>query len=92
MTRALVTGGAKRLGRAMALYLAQRGHDVAVHYASSEADAPKRSWPRSARWGRRPSALQADLLDEAQVEALLPRAAEALGGTDPDAGQQRLDL
>ena len=36
--RALVTGGGKRLGRAMALYLGARGYDVAVHYGRS-ADA-----------------------------------------------------
>ena len=36
--KALVTGGGIRLGRAMALYLGQRGHDVAVHYNGS-ADA-----------------------------------------------------
>ena len=37
--KALVTGAAKRLGREMALYLADQGFDVAVHYASSGADA-----------------------------------------------------
>jgi NAD(P)-dependent dehydrogenase (short-subunit alcohol dehydrogenase family) len=79
MTRALVTGGAKRLGRAMALYLAGRGYDVAVHYASSEADAAS-VVDEIRAMGRQAVALQADLLDEAQVETLMPRAAEALGG------------
>ena len=34
--RALITGGAKRLGREMSPYLAKRGYDVAVHYNSSD--------------------------------------------------------
>ncbi|KIC40138.1 short-chain dehydrogenase [Ruegeria sp. ANG-R] len=79
MTRALVTGAGKRLGRAMALYLAQRGMDVAVHYANSEQAARETVAEVQAR-GRASVALQADLLDEAQVGTLLPRAVEALGG------------
>ncbi|WP_299947215.1 SDR family oxidoreductase [uncultured Ruegeria sp.] len=79
MTRALVTGGGKRLGRAMALYLARRGMDVAVHYASSE-QAARETVDEVQTLGRRSVALQADLLDESQTSALLPRAAEALGG------------
>jgi NAD(P)-dependent dehydrogenase (short-subunit alcohol dehydrogenase family) len=75
---ALVTGAGKRLGRAMALYLAGRGHDVAVHYATSKAEAESVAAEIRAL-GRRAVALQADLLDEAQVEALIPAATTALG-------------
>jgi NAD(P)-dependent dehydrogenase (short-subunit alcohol dehydrogenase family) len=47
-----VTGAGKRLGRAMALYLAERGYDVAVHYASS-ADAAEEVVAEIARWAAR---------------------------------------
>lgn len=77
--RALVTGAAKRLGRAMALYLAGRGFDVAVHFSSSEQDAYKVVDEITAM-GQKAVALRADLLDEAQVQTLMPRATEALGG------------
>jgi NAD(P)-dependent dehydrogenase (short-subunit alcohol dehydrogenase family) len=75
---ALVTGAAKRLGRAMALALAEAGHDVAVHYAGSEDEAEATAADIRAL-GRRAVTLKADLLDEDQTQALLPRAAEALG-------------
>lgn len=77
--RALVTGAGKRLGRAMALYLARRGHDVAVHYAGSE-EAAADTVREIEAMGRRATALQADLLDEDATQRLLPRAARALGG------------
>lgn len=77
--RALVTGAGARLGRAMAVYLAQRGFDVAVHYATSQAGADA-AVAQIAALGRRAVALRADLLDEAETAALLPAAAAALGG------------
>jgi len=77
--RALVTGAGKRLGRAMALALAEDGYDVAVHYASSEGAAAETvAAIRDA--GRRAVALQADLLQDDETSRLLPRAADALGG------------
>ncbi len=79
MTRALVTGAGQRLGRAMAVYLARRGFEVAVHYASSAAGAQETVAEIAAQGGRA-IALQADLLLDAETEALLPAAAEALGG------------
>ena len=77
--RALVTGAGARLGRAMALYLGGRGYDVAVHYATSamgahEVVAELRSM------GRQAHSVQADLLDEAAVQTLVPQAMALLGG------------
>jgi len=63
----------------MALDLARRGYDVAVHYASS-AEAAESVAQEIRDLGRQAVTLQADLLDEAQVERLLPAAAEALEG------------
>lgn len=77
--RALVTGAGKRLGRAMALYLGARGYDVAVHYSTSQ-DQAEAVVAELTAMGRRAGALQADLLDEAQVETLIARAADRLGG------------
>ena len=77
--RALVTGGARRIGRAMALYLAGRGFDVAVHYAASRAEADQ-TVADIVALGCRAVALRADLLDEGQLAGLIPAAAAALGG------------
>ncbi|AQS49384.1 short chain dehydrogenase [Thioclava nitratireducens] len=79
MKRALVTGGAKRLGRAMALYLAERGLDVAIHYHGSAEDAEATAAEARAK-GVRAEILQADLLDEAATAALVPHAAHLLDG------------
>ncbi|MEM9854928.1 MAG: SDR family oxidoreductase [Pseudomonadota bacterium] len=79
MKRALVTGAGARLGRAMAIYLAERGFDVAVHYASSRDGAESTASEIEAK-GQKAATLRADLLIEEEIEALLPRAADALGG------------
>ena len=77
--RALVTGAGARLGQAMAIYLGQRGYDVAVHYAGSEAGAQD-TVAGLVALGRKGVALQADLLDEDASQALIGRASGALGG------------
>ncbi len=79
MKNALVTGAGKRLGRAMALDLAQRGTNVAVHYASSR-DGADETVAQIRALGRTAVALQADLLEEEATSALVGRASEALGG------------
>ncbi len=77
--RALVTGAAKRLGRAMALCLAGRGFDVVVHYSTS-ADAAQAVVAEINAMGQRAVALQANLLVEAETQALVPKARAALDG------------
>ena len=78
MPAALVTGGAARLGRAMALYLADRGFDVAIHYKTNE-DAARDVVTLIKEKGRKAVALKVDLLDEVQTENLMPAASSALG-------------
>lgn len=75
---ALVTGAARRIGRAIALALAQRGWDVVVHYAHSGDDAHRTAAEIQAT-GRRAIALSCDLNDEAAVKSLVRRASAALG-------------
>jgi NAD(P)-dependent dehydrogenase (short-subunit alcohol dehydrogenase family) len=75
---ALVTGGAKRLGAAMALAVARDGFDVAVHCHRSVAEAEALA-TRIRELGRRSVVLTADLGVEAQAERLVPAAADALG-------------
>ncbi|MCK8483196.1 SDR family oxidoreductase [Aliiroseovarius sp. S2029] len=77
--RALITGAGARLGRAMAIELARADCDVAVHYATS-ADGAADTVRDIQNIGRQAVAIQADLLDMSQVENLVPRATEALGG------------
>jgi len=77
--RALITGAARRLGRAMALELAASGWDVAIHYFSA-ADEAEATVAQARAQGAGAAALGADLLVERATGALVGRAAEALGG------------
>ena len=75
---ALVTGGAKRIGRAICLTLARRGFDIAIHYRG-DADEAESLADEIRASGRRAVTLKADLTDEAQVRALVPAAVAAIG-------------
>ena len=75
---ALVTGGARRLGRALVLELAERGLDVAIHYRTGAEEAEALAAAIRDE-GLRAVALSADLLDRTETAALVPEAARALG-------------
>jgi NAD(P)-dependent dehydrogenase (short-subunit alcohol dehydrogenase family) len=77
----LITGAAKRLGRAIALDLAQHGWNIALHYLSSKEEAEETA--QDARKSDvKVSLLKADLSRERDLQALVPRAAKALGPLD----------
>jgi NAD(P)-dependent dehydrogenase (short-subunit alcohol dehydrogenase family) len=75
---ALVTGGARRIGRALALRLAREGFDVALHYRGSAAEAEATAAAIRAL-GRRCQLVPADLERLSEVETIVPRATAALG-------------
>ncbi|MET1027194.1 MAG: 3-oxoacyl-ACP reductase family protein [Dongiaceae bacterium] len=78
---ALVTGGSRGIGRAVALALAAAGCDVAVNYrkAADEAEAVSAA---IGKLGRRAVALQADVAEAGEVERLVMVAEQALGPID----------
>ena len=78
---ALVTGAAKRLGRAMAIALAHEGVNVVAHYHRSEGAATALRDELTAL-GVSSCLVQADLSDARQVEDLFPMAVEQAGPVD----------
>ena len=77
----LVTGAAKRLGRSIALALAEGGWQVAVHYRSSSVEADQ-TVADCTKLGPASAAFQADLGDETQARGLLPRVIKRFGHVD----------
>ncbi len=78
---ALVTGGAVRVGRALALALAREGVRLAIHYGSSAGPAQETIAEIEAL-GSDAVAIQADLSDASQVTPVVAHAAAHLGGID----------
>ncbi len=74
----LITGAAKRLGRAIALHLAGAGWNVAIHYHGSAAEAES-AVAEARGLGVKAITLKADLSKEAETQALIGRAGEDLG-------------
>ncbi len=79
--RALVTGGAKRIGRTLALTLAEAGADVAITYRRSEADA-RATVLALQSFGGQALALNCDVREESSIKAAVAAAVDGLGGLD----------
>lgn len=75
---ALITGGAKRLGRAFCEALAEDGYDIAIHYNTSAEEAEALAKSLSAK-GVMTQAFGASFFDDSAVEALVPAVNTAMG-------------
>ncbi|GAP37744.1 SDR family oxidoreductase [Piscinibacter sakaiensis] len=78
---ALVTGAARRIGRAIALRLARAGHDLAVHHRGG-ADEAADTVAEARALGVQAEAFAADLADEAACRALVPAVLARFGRLD----------
>src|ERR1035438_3184321 len=77
----LITGGARRLGRASALALAQAGADVAITFRNSAREAQHTVVDLSSHGGRA-FALHCDITDEASVKSMMKDVGQELGRID----------
>ena len=78
---ALVTGGARRVGRAFSLALAEAGCDVVINYNSSAVEADNTAAEIQAR-GRRAVAVQADVSSSADIVRLVRETESVFGRLD----------
>jgi len=78
---ALVTGAGKRVGRAIALALAERGAAIAIHYRSSRVEAEE-GVARITAQGGRAQAFAADLENVAAIEQMVAQVLAAFGRID----------
>jgi pteridine reductase len=78
---AVVTGSARRIGRAVAMCLAEEGADIVIHYRSSAQDAQS-TVAEIEKLGRRSHAISADLNRVADIKRLFDEAAKQFGRLD----------
>ncbi len=74
---ALITGAARRIGREIAISLAQDGYDIVIHFSKSEKEANSLQ-KQLGKLGVRAVCLRANLLQDREIEVLIDRAREKI--------------
>ena len=88
----LITGGAKGIGRAIALELAGHGYDIAVNYLTSEREAGELVAMVREKFGVNAMALRADVSRQQEVEEMFKEIEEELGAVDVLINNAAVDL
>lgn len=88
----LVTGGAKGIGKAIVLELAEHGYDVVINYHTSEREAHELQKKVIDTCHVRCLSIQADVSDEMQVDEMIKEIEEKLNGVDILINNAAVDL
>lgn len=78
---ALITGASRGIGRGCAIELARGGANVAINY-NSHADDAEQVAREVEKLGRKAIIIQADVSDQAAVEAMIAKTVDEFGGLD----------
>lgn len=88
----LVTGGAKGIGRAIALELAKQGYDIVINYLTSQKEAEALQKQIKEIYGVRCMAIPCDVSKEDEVDKMISCIEEKLGGVDILINNAAVDL
>lgn len=88
----LITGGAKGIGKAIALELAKHGYDIVINYLTSIQDAQILKDKIIEKYGVRCLAIQADVSKEDEVDKMISLIEDKLGGVDILVNNAAIDL
>lgn len=88
----LVTGGAKGIGRAIALELAKQGYDIVINYLTSQKEAEALQKEIKEMYGVRCMAIPCDVSKEAEVDKMVSCIEEELSGVDILINNAAVDL
>lgn len=89
---ALITGGARGIGRAIALELAENQYDIVINYLSSKQAAAELKEMIQSRYGVRCLTICADVSNVEQVDQMIREVEETLGGVDILINNAAIDL
>lgn len=88
----LISGGAKGIGKAIALELGKQGYDIVINYLTSESEAHKLKDDIIKNYGVRCLAIQADVSKEDEVDKMVSLIESELGGVDILINNAAIDL